>query len=385
MTRRMSPRMRRIVARLPGRIAPGGRGSPFLRLLDKTLAVVLLALIGALRRKRSLPVPLPRIGIMKSTGIGDMILATAVTRDVIAALPGAEVVIFAGADNADLARLVPGARVVQLATAKPWAVVPKLRAERLDALVDLGQWSRLEALYAALSGARWTAGFATPGQRRHYAYDATAPHSADVPEIDNYRELVGTLGVPTGLDPSFAEAKPDAASAAPDPFVVFHLWPGGFRSELREWPADSWGKLAERLAEEQDLSIVLTGGPADVERTEAFVRSLPELAPRLVSVAGRYRLDELVGLLAVARCVVSVNTGLMHLAAAAGAPTVALNGPTSSLRWGPIGPDVICVDSDLPGCGYLNLGFEYEGRRTDCMSGISVDRVAAATLERARG
>ena len=40
--------------------------------------------------------------------------------------------------------------------------------------------------------------------------------------------------------------------------------------------------------------------------------------------------------------------------------------------------------SDLPGCGYLNLGFEYEGRRTDCMSGISVDRVASATLELAK-
>ena len=81
----------------------------------------------------------------------------------------------------------------------------------------------------------------------------------------------------------------------------------------------------------------------------------------------------------------SVNTGVMHLAAAVGAPTIALNGPTSATRWGPIGANVVCVDSELPGCGYLNLGFEYDGHRTDCMRGISVDRVATAVLERARG
>ena len=90
-------------------------------------------------------------------------------------------------------------------------------------------------------------------------------------------------------------------------------------------------------------------------------------------------------MLARARAVVSVNTGVMHLAAAAGAPTIALNGPTSATRWGPVGANVVSVDSELPGCGYLNLGFEYDGQRTDCMLGISVDRVAAAVLERARG
>jgi ADP-heptose:LPS heptosyltransferase len=378
-----APQMMRIPIPFRRRFAPGGRGSGGLRLLDRTLAVALLASIGAVRRKREPTPPLRRIGIMKSTGIGDMILATAVARDVIAAHPDAEVVLFAGADNADLARLVSGARVVQLPSAKPWAALPLLRAERLDALVDLGQWSRVEALYAALSGARWTAGFATPGQRRHYAYDATVLHSAEVRELDNYRRLVATLGVDSRSLPSFTPSPGGASPPATDPYVVFHLWPGGFRSELREWPTASWRELARRLAEEE-LSIVLTGGPGDAERTTAFVQSCGELAAHLAPVAGRYRLSELIDVLARARCVVSVNTGVMHLAAAAGAPTVALNGPTSALRWGPIGPNVVCVDSDLPGCGYLNLGFEYDGQRTDCMRGISVDRVATATLERTR-
>ena len=358
----------------------GGRGSSRLRTLDRTVVRSLLRAVGAIKRRRPLPSRLHRIGLMKSTGIGDMILTTAVARDVMAAHPDAEVVVFAGADNADVARLVPGVRIAQLATARPWAAIPRLRAERLDAIVDFGQWTRLEALYAALSGASWKAGFDTPGQRRHYAYDATVPHSANRSEMANYRELISTIGVTSTSVPSFRPARPARPLPVEGPFVVFHLWPGGFRSELREWPAESWRSLADRFTKD-GFTIVLTGGPADVERTDAFIESSGDLAKHLKSVAGRYRLNELVDLIGSASCVVSVNTGLMHLAAAAGVPTVGLNGPTSAKRWGPIGPNAICIDSDLPGCGYLNLGFEYDGKRTDCMRGISVDRVTSAALE----
>jgi ADP-heptose:LPS heptosyltransferase len=360
--------------------AAGGRGSSHLRVIDRTLVRSLLRVVGAIKRRRPLPSRLNRIGLMKSTGIGDMILTTAIARDVAAAHPGAEVVVFGGGDNADVARLVPGVRTTQLATARPWAAIPRLRAERLDVIVDFGQWTRLEALYAALSGASWKAGFDTPGQCRHYAYDATVTHSANRSELANYRELISTIGVTSTSLPSFRPARPTPALPVEGPFVVFHLWPGGFRSELREWPPESWRSLAGRLAK-SGFTIVLTGGPADVGRTDAFIRSSGDLAKHMKSVAGRYGLDEVIDLIGSAKCVVSVNTGLMHLAAAVGVPTVGLNGPTSAKRWGPIGPNVVCINSDLPGCGYLNLGFEYDGRRTDCMRGISVDRVVSATLE----
>src|SRR5690349_6577644 len=96
------------------RRAPGGRGSTVLRFLDETFAVVVIRVLGAFRRTRRLPDRPRRIGIMKSTGIGDMILATAIVRDIVKRFPEAEVVIFAGADNAGIARLVEGAEVVEV-------------------------------------------------------------------------------------------------------------------------------------------------------------------------------------------------------------------------------------------------------------------------------
>jgi ADP-heptose:LPS heptosyltransferase len=99
----------------------------------------------------------------------------------------------------------------------------------------------------------------------------------------------------------------------------------------------------------------------------------------VTSAAGRFSIREVLDVLARSRGVVSVNTGTMHLAAAVGAPTVALNGPTSDRRWGPLGELTASVNSELDGCGYLNLGSEYDGRRQDCMLGISVERVLEAT------
>src|SRR5204863_4981854 len=122
------------------------RGSRGLRFLDETVAVALLAVLGAVRRKRALPTPIRRIGLLKSTGIGDMVLAAAVVEDVVRTFPDAEIVLFAGTDNAAVARMVEGVRVVKLAIAEPVSAVRRLRAEGLDVLVDFGQWSRIEAL-----------------------------------------------------------------------------------------------------------------------------------------------------------------------------------------------------------------------------------------------
>lgn len=80
-------------------------------------------------------------------------------------------------------------------------------------------------------------------------------------------------------------------------------------------------------------------------------------------------LRETAAILAHARLVVSVDTGVMHMAAALGAPLVALHGPTPSRRWGPIGENAMAIDSPLTGSGYLHLGWEAP-RALRCMESI---------------
>jgi heptosyltransferase-3 len=312
---------------------PAARGDRRLRTLDRTLGVALLAVAGRFHRRRPRPDEIRRIGILKSAGIGDMILLSGVVRDVAAAYPEATVFVIAGRDNVDVGRLMEGVEVVTLPIDEPLEAIRRLRGLSLDVLLDFGQWTRVEAICSFFSAARFTIGFDTPGQRRHYGYDSTVRHSGDVHELENYRRLAASIGVDSHAVPRLGDPRSNGHGPA-ERFVVFHLWPGGYRSELKEWPLESWHELGARLAE-RGYSIVLTGSAADAERTEAFVGSLRGLTRPVESVAGRYALTELVDLLRRASCVVSVNTGVMHLAAAIGAD----GRPERPDLGGAVGPD----------------------------------------------
>jgi heptosyltransferase I len=80
--------------------------------------------------------------------------------------------------------------------------------------------------------------------------------------------------------------------------------------------------------------------------------------------------------------VVSVDTGIMHLAAALGVPVIGLHGPTSSKRWGPIGRNADAIDSPDPGAGYLYLGFEVPAVPPPCMEAISYETVLDECLKK---
>jgi heptosyltransferase III len=358
------------------------RGNPRLRWLDRYVGVPLLVGLGAIQRRASIPDRIRRLGLLKMTAIGDTVLLSAVVADLVAALPDADLVMFVGRENAGVASTIDGlTEVVVLPTTRPMAVVTEVRRHSLDVMLDCGPWSRLEAVYAALSGARFSAGFRTAGQLRHHCQDASVEHSDRIHELDNYRRLVSILGVPTVAPPRLEPPGLLSAENLPSsPYAVLHPWPTGVRSHLKEWPTERWLELAGRLST-AGMAVVLSGGPADVARSAELARRCGPGVQALVDLAGRLTLTEALDLLAGSACVVSVNTGIMHMAAAVGVPTVGLSGPTSEVRWGPIGDLAVSVNSRFPGCGYLNLGSEYEGQREDCMLGISVDEVDRAVRQ----
>ncbi len=198
-------------------------------------------------------------------------------------------------------------------------------------------------------------------------------HSARCHEYRNYARLFAAVDVRLPSLPSLA-VRTRPAPPLQGRFALLHPWPGGYLSHLREWPAERWAGLARRLAA-SGMGVAVGGGPSEAERAERLLEILPHGS---ISICGRYSLDELAAVSRLAAVVVSVNTGVMHLAAASGAAVVGLCGPTSAQRWGAIGPRAINVVSDCAGCGFLNLGFEYEGQRVDCMEHIQLERVWSA-------
>ena len=358
------------------------RGKKRNRQLDVWVGTPLLNLMATVRRKRAqVPAAPQRIGVMCSPALGDTLLFSAALQDVRAGFPEAHIVHFCMKQNLAAAEILPGAdeRVV-ISLTQPLATIRAMRAARLDVLLDFTSWQRLTAFYTMMSGAKFTVGFATAGQRRSRGYDRTVEHRADRHEVENLRSLLmgSGMGIETGHVPAIS-VRPvgEIPFAGETDLVALHLWASGQRSWLREWPEDRWSKLARRLAGPETLFLI-TGAPSDQPRTDAFVARLRAVGVRCEPFVSPDGFRTLTHVLRRARVVVSVNTGVMHLAAIAGAPTVAINGPNRNGRWGPVGPRAVGVEAPGDDCGYLHLGFEFDGRASNCMERTTVDDVVAA-------
>jgi heptosyltransferase I len=128
----------------------------------------------------------------------------------------------------------------------------------------------------------------------------------------------------------------------------------------------------------QGMDVILTGAPSDSAANDRLLSALSPRTRHFVRNAAGTNLKETMMTLADARLVVSVDTGVMHIAAALGVPLVALHGPTSAKRWGPMSERAVAIDSPLPGCGYISLGWEHRFQPPACMECISYETVRDA-------
>ena len=161
----------------------------------------------------------------------------------------------------------------------------------------------------------------------------------------------------------------DDLGVAPGSYIVIHPGTGAV---TREWPRTSWAQLMTAL-ESADVRLILTGvGARECETTNWLAHEVPSA----INLAGQLSFSEFRALLAEAKAVVGVESLAVHLAAAAGVPTVAIwSGITRPAQWAPLGDNVHLVRSPLDcapclrpnGCSSMA-----------CLNGLAVPTVAAA-------
>jgi ADP-heptose:LPS heptosyltransferase len=358
------------------------RGRDGLRRLDRTIGIPTVAALSIIKTKRQIPTEVAAIGLVALGAIGDTIISVGSAIPVLRqAFPQAKLSLFTSKSNSSIAPLLPPCDELRIiSVTDPIHSVSLLRSLKQDILIDFGPWPRISAILAALSKARFTVGFKTPGQHRHYAYDLAVEHSGKIHEFENHANLLASIGV---ARPAWPRITPSMAALKrineehPRPYIVCHPWASGFRSEMREWPNGHWQRFAAIVAQ-NDWDVVFTGGPTDVARSEMLVAGITPNDNKVHDTAGRYSLNETAALLEGSACVVSVNTGVMHLAAAINTPIVALHGPTDPVRWGPLSDNARLLLPNSPDTAYLNLGFEYPDHAKSCMHMIEVDEVISA-------
>jgi heptosyltransferase-2 len=151
--------------------------------------------------------------------------------------------------------------------------------------------------------------------------------------------------------------------------------PGAVGSSKR-WPASAYAEVARRLTAE-GLAVWVLGGPDE----KALAREIagPEQA-NARDLTGPDLRNAILAL-AAADVVVSNDSGLLHVAAAIGTPSIGIFGPTSPWHWAPLNPlagvvettgELACRPCHKPTC---RMGHHL------CMREIASDRVFALTLQ----
>lgn len=331
-----------------------------------------------------------RILLIRRKALGDALVTLPAVVAVAEAWPGAgiDLVIdrpFAHLLAELLGQLAPSVRVVTYPDRErgPW--LRWLRGQRYDLVVDwLG--SPRTALWTALSGARLRVGYDLP--RRRWAYNLRVPRNRDGDHrlrgfageafLDPLRRL--------GLQPAPWRTGPGVGLGGPaeGPFLS---WLGQWRAGgsgprvvlvmSATWPAKAWparhvADLWELLAA-AGARVVVAPGPGDGELVAALADRLPAGA-----LAPPSTLGEMAALLGASDLLVGTDSGLRHLAALLGLPTVTVFGPTDPEGWNPPGARHVSVRTGEP-CSPCDLK-ECPLAGHPCMEGLTAAVVAAAAL-----
>ncbi len=287
---------------------------------------------------------------IKTSSLGDVIHHMPAVTDARRARPDLHLSWVVEEAFAPLARLHPGIdEVIPIASRRwrktlqslaTWSEMRRhyaaLRAKRYDRIVDTQGLLRTGLIARIARGERH--GYDRASIREPLAslfYDVRHKVSRDLHAVERNRRLTAlSLGYEMQGAPDYGLSR-TSFTAPGEPYVVFLHATAQAR---KEWPVANWIALGQSL-NERELQIVLPWG-TEIERrrSEDIANALPN-----ARVPERAPLDQVARLIANARGVIGVDTGLLHLAAALSVPLVAIFAGSQPKLTGPVGSGSMTV------------------------------------------
>jgi heptosyltransferase-2 len=320
--------------------------------------------------------------VVRYSALGDVVLATSVLAPLRARFPAARIEWVTDRLYAPLLEGLPELAAVHVLERDRVGATLALSARllrRFDLAIDLQNKVRSALVCRAAGRRRLTF------RRRTFGKALLAVTGADPPlarahATALYVEALAPLGITAPgplrvhLSSQAMTLGADALAAARPPIVA--IAPGA-RWATKRWSAQRFAALADLLAA-QGATIVVAGGPTDREAISSFRAAARSPVAADLSFLP---VDALGAALGRVDLLVACDSGPVHLASAMGTPALALFGPTSVVRWGPLGPGR-ALSLGLACAPCSNHGGDYcpEGHHR-CLGDLTVEQVAAAARE----
>jgi heptosyltransferase-2 len=156
--------------------------------------------------------------------------------------------------------------------------------------------------------------------------------------------------------------------------ITIALGPGATNSRAKQWPAERFAALSDRLLNDLAANVLLLGSGEEAVITG---RVAGTVGRRPIDLAGKTGLAEACAVLSVSDLFISNDMGLAHVAAAVGTPTVVIFGPTNDATTRPFADNsmVLRRPVECSPCMLRDCPIDHR-----CMTGISVDDVLSAAV-----
>lgn len=337
--------------------------------------------------------PSPRsILVIKLCCIGDVLMATPTLRALRQRFPEAHIAMMVSSwakvavqNNPNLDEVVDCGPVEEIS--KPltyFSLLRTVKRRRFDCCLVLERSPRL-TVFPFLAGIPEHSGLDSFGRgfalRRRVLCDRLKP------EVELYLDVARELGCepespwlefhPTATDREVAGRLLESLGLPGEgPLVAVHVGGGsnpGMELAAKRWPPERFAALADRLVEERGATVLVLGAAKD---RPIAGKVLAETKHELVDLVGRLDIGEVAALCGHCSLYIGNDTGVTHLAAAVGAPVVAIYGPSSPVMYKPYGPRTETVWRDA-GCNpCFRFGtFNRECHEIRCIEAVTVDDV----------
>ncbi len=326
-----------------------------------------------------------KIVIRGPNWVGDAVLGVPAMKAVRERCPGARITLLVRpwvAGLFDHAPFVDDVWIRPRPGATGWIQTAREMRERDFDLAILFPNSFESALTAFAGGVPRRAGYATDHRRWLLNHRVEVP-DPDAHQSEYYLRLVDAVLGP-GDHPSIdieasAEERRQAGEVlarhgidSARGYIV--LSAGAAFGSAKRWFEDRFAQAAETLANRLDKAVVIVGSAAEHDIGE---RIFELLGGEATNLCGQTSLGELVGLLESSALVLTNDSGPMHVAAALGAPTVAVFGSTDVNVTRPLGrrTRVVRHAVECSPCMLRECPIDHR-----CMEAVTVDEVVAASL-----
>ena len=276
----------------------------------------------------------PSILLLRQDRLGDVLMSTFVIDALRKKYPKSKIAILLGNNNKGAASLLPGNCeffIYSKNLSKDIATLRAVNRRKFDIAVDLtDNPSVTSSILLAVIGARITVGVE---KKNSISYDITVPSLTK--HTTHITERVAELLRPFGIDPKKVDRSPklNLQSEKVSGRVGLNV---SSRTPDRSAPAEACAKIAEGLLDQGVDEILVFAAPHERWRGEDVVKAVRDTRVRLAEHTHSFR--EFAEQVATCKYLVTVDTSIIQIAAAAGIPMVLLFNPMyETTPWTPVG------------------------------------------------